>query len=176
MKLSEVLKTYRRENDLSQRDFAKMCGLSNSLISILEKGKNPQTGKAVDPDMRTYRRIADGMGISVDKLFSQIKEEVHQGGHGMVAVEVPQQEKPNIRYAQDSLPKALESTKRFGVETASLDPSKIYQIGVSKSFPVSASVDPVKAKKMLNIVGELAKEDPDSAADLLKVLVDRGMI
>lgn len=83
MRLSEVLKNYREENDLSQREFARMCGLSNSLISILEMGVNPQTGKAMDPDLRTYRRLADGMGITVDDLFTRIKEDVHQGSAGM---------------------------------------------------------------------------------------------
>ena len=73
MKLSEVIKKFREDNRLSQREFAKMCGLSNSLISILEMGTNPQTGKVMDPDMRTYRRIADGMGITVDELFAMIK-------------------------------------------------------------------------------------------------------
>ena len=68
MKLSDIIKQYREENDISQREFAKRCGLSNSLISILEKGVNPQTGNAVDPDSRTYRRLADGMGITELKL------------------------------------------------------------------------------------------------------------
>lgn len=176
MKLSEVLKTYRKENDLSQREFAKKCGLSNSLISILEMGKNPQTGKAIDPDMRTYRRIAEGMGITVDKLFSRISEDAVKGTPGMVTVEVPQPDKPNRRYAQDSLPKTLETTRRFGVETAALDPKKMFPIGLGDSIPVSAEVIPEKATKLLKVVGELAKDDPESAADLLKVLVDRGMI
>lgn len=68
MKLSDILKQYREENGISQREFAKRCELSNSLISILEKGYNPQTGKPMDPDSRTYRRLASGMGITEDKL------------------------------------------------------------------------------------------------------------
>lgn len=77
MKLSSMIKQYREENKLSQREFAKLCGLSNSLISILEMGVNPQTGKEMEPDMRTYRRIADGMGISTEALFDRMKSEVH---------------------------------------------------------------------------------------------------
>ena len=68
MKLSEILKQYREENGISQREFAKRCELSNSLISILEKGVNPQTGNPVDPDSRTYRRLAAGMGITEQHL------------------------------------------------------------------------------------------------------------
>lgn len=73
MQLSEVIKNYREENKLSQREFARICGLSNSLISILEMGTNPQTGKRMDPDLRTYRRLANGMGISVAQLFDKLK-------------------------------------------------------------------------------------------------------
>ena len=73
MKLGEILKEYRNEHGLSQREFAKICGLSNSSISILEMGYNPQTGKKMDPDLRTYRRLADGMGITVEQLFDMMK-------------------------------------------------------------------------------------------------------
>jgi hypothetical protein len=74
------------------------------------------------------------------------------------------------------LPKKIEAARRLGVETATLDPKNIHPVGLVNSIPVSAEVIPEKATKLLKIVGELAKEDPDSAADLLKVLVDRGMI
>ena len=83
MRLSKILKEYREVNDLSQREFARMCGLSNSLISILEMGVNPQTGKEMEPDMRTYRRLADGMGITVQELFDRIKADVHLGPSGL---------------------------------------------------------------------------------------------
>ena len=72
MKLSDMLKKYRTENDLSQREFSRRCGLSNSLISILEMGVNPQTGKKMEPDMRTYRRLAGGMNMDVDDLLEKV--------------------------------------------------------------------------------------------------------
>ena len=37
MKIGEYIRQYREENKLSQREFAKMCGLSNAYISMLEK-------------------------------------------------------------------------------------------------------------------------------------------
>lgn len=73
MKLSDIIKQYRDEDGISQREFARRCGLSNSSISILEMGVNPQTGKPMDPDMRTYRRLAAGMGITVSTLFSKMR-------------------------------------------------------------------------------------------------------
>ena len=68
MKLSDLIKNYREENGISQREFARRCGLSNSLISILEMGVNPQTGKPTEPDARTYRRLANGMGMTASDL------------------------------------------------------------------------------------------------------------
>ena len=69
MKLEDLIKKYREDNNISQREFARRCGLSNSLISIFEMGKNPQTGKTISPDLETYRKLANGMGTSIQNLF-----------------------------------------------------------------------------------------------------------
>lgn len=37
MTLGEFIRKYRSEHDLSQRQFALKCGLSNGYISMLEK-------------------------------------------------------------------------------------------------------------------------------------------
>lgn len=72
MELKEALINYRKEHGLSQRKFAEKCDLSNSLISLLEMGVNPQTGKKPNPDTETYKKIAKGMDISVHELFEQL--------------------------------------------------------------------------------------------------------
>lgn len=72
MKLGELISQYRISNNISQREFARRCGLSNSLISLIEKGVNPQTGKTMAQDLETYSRIAYAMGISVQELFEQL--------------------------------------------------------------------------------------------------------
>lgn len=74
MELKNVLKNYRKENGLSQREFAKKCDLSNSLISLLEMDINPQTGKKMSSDLQTYRKIAKGMGIPVQSLFEMLDD------------------------------------------------------------------------------------------------------
>ena len=73
MKLKDLLKNYREENDISQREFARRCGLSHGTISLLEMGVNPQTGEKIEPDLRTYRRLADGMGITTADLSKMLK-------------------------------------------------------------------------------------------------------
>ena len=72
MKLGDIIIEYREQNNLSQREFARRCGLSNSLISIIEKGYNPQTGKEISPDLETYASIAKVMGISMHTLFERL--------------------------------------------------------------------------------------------------------
>lgn len=72
MKLSEYVVEYRIENDISQRELARRCGVSHGLISLIEKGTNPQTGKEMAQDLDTYKKLADGMGISLQTLFEKI--------------------------------------------------------------------------------------------------------
>lgn len=40
MKLSEIIKKYRKEHDLSQRQMGARCGLSTGYISLIEKEIN----------------------------------------------------------------------------------------------------------------------------------------
>lgn len=82
MELKEILTNYRAAEKISQRELARRCGLSNSLISILEMGVNPQTGKEMNPDMDTLKKIADGMGITMQSLFMQIGESGYVSMHG----------------------------------------------------------------------------------------------
>ena len=74
MKLSEFIMKYREEHGLSQRQFAEICDVSNSYISMLEKERNPKTGQPIVPSMLHYVKIANGMNISVQDLFSSIDD------------------------------------------------------------------------------------------------------
>jgi transcriptional regulator with XRE-family HTH domain len=69
MGIGEVIKQYRKENDLSLREFAEKASLSHAYIDKLENGKDPTTGKPVMPTMRTIKSIAKAMGISTDDLM-----------------------------------------------------------------------------------------------------------
>lgn len=74
MKLSELIVRYRQEHHLSQRQFALQCGVSNGYISMLENGSNPKTGQPLVPSMQHYAKIAQGMRISINDLFSVIDD------------------------------------------------------------------------------------------------------
>lgn len=40
MKIGDIIKNYRKENNLTLREFAKKCGLSYTYIFALEKDKD----------------------------------------------------------------------------------------------------------------------------------------
>lgn len=72
MKLSEILIDYRRRMKISQREFSRRCDLSNTYISFLENEMNPKTGKPLVPTLEQYKKLADGMGITVHRLFEML--------------------------------------------------------------------------------------------------------
>ena len=74
MNIGEVVKEYRDKNKLSQRQFAQRCKLSNGYISMLEEGKNPKTNEPIVPTIDTYKKIADGMHLSIDTLFGLLDD------------------------------------------------------------------------------------------------------
>ena len=70
MTLGEYIKAYREEHGESQRSFAIRCGLSNTNISFLERGINPNTGRPIAPDVLTLQKLAKAMGVSVQDIIS----------------------------------------------------------------------------------------------------------
>ena len=75
MKLSAIIIDYRQRMNISQREFARACNLSNSYISFLENESNPRTGRPIVPTLDQYRKIAEGMRISVHQLFKMMDED-----------------------------------------------------------------------------------------------------
>lgn len=75
MKLSELIKDYRKRMKISQREFSRWCSLSNSYISFLENECNPKTGKPIVPTIEKYKKIANGMNISLNDLFEVLDED-----------------------------------------------------------------------------------------------------
>ena len=69
MTIGEKVKLYRDTHGESQRQFALRAGVSNTTIGSLEKGVNPNTGKAYAPDTETLKRVSQAMGLSVAELL-----------------------------------------------------------------------------------------------------------
>ena len=74
MKLGDYIKQYRLSKDLSQRQFATQCGISNGYISMLEEGRNPRTNEPLVPSLPMLKKIASGMGISMHELISTVDD------------------------------------------------------------------------------------------------------
>ena len=72
---------------ISQREFARRCGLSNSYISFIENEYNPRTCKPIVPTLEQYQKIATCMGMSVHQLFELLDEDSPVDLH--VPAEVP---------------------------------------------------------------------------------------
>lgn len=72
MKLGELISAYRKENHMSQRQFAKKCGdMSNGYVSMLENDYNPATGKGITPTIDKLICIASGMDMTLTELLEK---------------------------------------------------------------------------------------------------------
>lgn len=69
MTLSEFIKAYRMEHNLSQRQFAERAGLSNAYISLIEKNERKNA-----PSLQIMKKIASAMDMTVHTLFGSIDD------------------------------------------------------------------------------------------------------
>lgn len=49
MTLGDIIKKYRKENNISMSEFASNCSLSKGYISMLENNINPRNNKPISP-------------------------------------------------------------------------------------------------------------------------------
>ena len=73
MELKEAVAAYRHEHNLSAREFAKMCGLSHVQVIRIERGVGSD-GKPLEPTIKTLRKLAYGMGISITEVIHMCKD------------------------------------------------------------------------------------------------------
>lgn len=74
MTLGDIILSYRNSfaPKMSQRDFAKKCGLSHTYIAALEKNVDPRTGKPIAPTLDTVRDVALAMNLPIEKLLKML--------------------------------------------------------------------------------------------------------
>ncbi len=72
MTLGDIVHDYRTRHGLSMDEFSRRCQLSKGYISMLEKNKNPKSGKPIIPSITTYVNVAAAMGLSVDDLMDRV--------------------------------------------------------------------------------------------------------
>ena len=72
MTLGEIVRNYREEHGLSQREFAEISGLSSGYISMLEKNRNPRTGEPIIPKIDVIKKVATAMGTTAHSLMEKM--------------------------------------------------------------------------------------------------------
>ncbi len=75
MNLGKIIKDYRDKHNLSQRDFAKRCGLSYTYIAMLEKGTDYRSEKPISPTLDAINKVAKGLQITLDELLTSLGDE-----------------------------------------------------------------------------------------------------
>lgn len=75
MTLREYIVKYREDHHLSLRQLAAICDLSPGYLSVVENNFNPKTGKPPVPSLITLRKLASGMGMSLQALTDVIESE-----------------------------------------------------------------------------------------------------
>lgn len=75
MKLGKIIKTYRKEQRLTQTEFGERAGLSKAYISMLERNKNSRNGQPLAPTVDTLRKVSNVMGISLGELLVKMEDD-----------------------------------------------------------------------------------------------------
>ena len=68
MNLAEYIMQYRREHNLSIREFAKQCNLSHVQIIRMETGMN-SNGHPFTPSIKSLKALAKGTGVGFDEIL-----------------------------------------------------------------------------------------------------------
>lgn len=63
--IAENMRKFRKLRSLSQDKLAKMTGLSFPTIAKIE------SGKTANPSVYTLKRIADALGVGIEKLLEE---------------------------------------------------------------------------------------------------------
>lgn len=73
MKLSDIVKSYRKKHRMSLRTFAERCDISHTVIDHIEKEVN-QIGTPYQPSLDTLQKVANGMRMSLNDLLNQMDD------------------------------------------------------------------------------------------------------
>ncbi len=75
MTLGDYIREYRREHNCTMDDFANRSGLSKAYVSILERNRNPSTGKAAVPSLSTIKRVATATGVDFNDIIAMLDKD-----------------------------------------------------------------------------------------------------
>ena len=114
MTLGDYIKQYRDEHELSQRQFALQCGLSNGYISMLERGENPKTHKPIKPTLEKLNAVARAMGTTFNDLVSAVDEmEIDLREDTLASGKVVRLQPESAKIASSLSDEAVDIAKRY---------------------------------------------------------------
>ena len=76
MELGKKIKMLRTERRMTMQELADASDLSKGYISMLEKGRNPQTKKPIVPSLNTVSNISEALGLSIEQLLEGVDSDV----------------------------------------------------------------------------------------------------
>ena len=65
LRFGEAVRRYRQMKEISQAEFAEMCGLHRTYISDIELGKR-------NVSLENIEKIANALNISISQLFAEV--------------------------------------------------------------------------------------------------------
>ena len=132
MDISEILKEYLEEHNMSQRELGRRCGISGQTVSNIIKGTGPN-GKPITPDTATIEKLAKGTGIPEYRLYGYedgkaFYEDLMTGIFGEETVRKAKEEDPDFRLIARSAkgvpPVSDELKKKYFAITFGIDPEE----------------------------------------------------
>lgn len=100
MKLSEIIKNYRKKNKMSMQQLADKSDLSKGYISMLENEFKPSnTNKKIIPSLDVYKKLANGLDIDVNTLLMNVDSEISLTGEDIVKSELSPLENIKLIFA-----------------------------------------------------------------------------
>lgn len=70
MTLGDLVRSYRQDHQMTMQEFADQCGLSKAYISMLERNRNPKSGKPPIPSLETIRSISAVIGADFNDVIA----------------------------------------------------------------------------------------------------------
>ena len=157
-------------NPTTDTALAEKLGVSKQTISSWKTGRR-------SPKKPMIVSIANFFGVSVDWLMGyDVPKTAHKRFY--VADSLPKKFRIPITKGKSSVVDTIiKSTFRAPVAGGPSDGVKravVYGMRAPDPLPSGIKVD--RESRMLKLVGKIAKEDPNSAVEMLKILVDKNLI
>lgn len=74
MVLGDIILAYRKKYQLSQREFAKLCNISYTYVSALEKNFDYRTNKPISPTLDTIKKVASAINTPIENILKMLDD------------------------------------------------------------------------------------------------------